>query len=266
VTLEEDLRRRDLTINAMAKDPESGEIVDPFGGRGDLQAKVLRHVSDAFAEDPVRILRVARFAARFGFGVHPSTLRLMQQMVASGEADYLVPERVWQEFAKGLQEKDPARMLGVLRECGLQQKLLPGIDLARKDYEGSLPVRYALMVWPLDPAEVERLNRRLKVPNDVDDVASITARYRPFFSKTGASPEELLEFLKGADAFRRPERFAELLKAARLAAPGFDAERIEKARQAATAVDAGAIAKAAPPGEVAQRIDEARRAAIARAA
>jgi tRNA nucleotidyltransferase (CCA-adding enzyme) len=266
VTLEEDLRRRDLTINAMAKDPESGEIVDPFGGRRDLQARVLRHVSEAFAEDPVRILRVARFAARYGFVVHPSTLQLMQQMVASGEADYLVPERVWQEFAKGLQEKEPARMLHVLRECGLQQKLLPGIDLARTDYEGSLPVRYALMAWPLGPAELERLNTRLKVPNDVDDLASIAARYRPFFSKKDASPDELLEFLKGADAFRRAERFGELLEAARRAAPGFDAARVERARQAAAGIDAAAIAKAAPPGEVAQRIDEARRAAIARVA
>jgi tRNA nucleotidyltransferase (CCA-adding enzyme) len=262
VTLEDDLRRRDLTINAMAKDPETGAIIDPFGGRGDLREKVLRHVSDAFAEDPVRILRVARFAARFGFAVHPSTMQLMKQMVASGEADYLVAERVWQEFSKGLQEKDPARMLHVLHDCGLQQKLLPGIDLARKDYEGSLPVRYALMAWPLGPSEVERINRRLKVPNDVDDIASITARYRPFFSKKGASPAELLEFLKGADAFRRPERFEELLEAARLAAPGFDAQRVERARHAAAAVDAAAIAKASGPQQVARAIDEARLAAI----
>src|SRR5512145_1392773 len=103
VTLEEDLRRRDLTINAMAK-AEDGTLVDPFGGRKDLEERVLRHVSEAFSEDPVRILRVARFAARFGFRVAEETSALMAQMVRSGEADYLVPERVWQELARGLAE------------------------------------------------------------------------------------------------------------------------------------------------------------------
>src|SRR2546421_627301 len=124
VTLEEDLRRRDLTINAMAK-AEDGTLIDPFGGRRDLENKVLRHVSDAFAEDPVRILRVARFAARFGFSVAPETMALMRQMVASGETDYLVPERVWQEFSKGLMEKEPERMFEVLRECGALARVLP---------------------------------------------------------------------------------------------------------------------------------------------
>jgi tRNA nucleotidyltransferase (CCA-adding enzyme) len=99
VTLEEDLARRDLTINAIAKDEATGALIDPFHGAADLQAGVLRHVSSAFAEDPVRILRVARFAARFGFGIAPETLELMRRMVAHGEADALVAERVWQEFA-----------------------------------------------------------------------------------------------------------------------------------------------------------------------
>ena len=108
VTLEEDLRRRDLTINAMAQG-EDGAIVDPHGGRKDLEAGILRHVSEAFAEDPVRILRVARFAARFGFAVAPETMALMAAMVRSGEADALVAERVWQEVARGLMEKAPSR-------------------------------------------------------------------------------------------------------------------------------------------------------------
>ena len=107
VTLEEDLRRRDLTINAMAKDPETGELIDPFGGKEDLNKRILKHVSEAFAEDPVRILRVARFAARFGFRVADETMALMRRMVRSGEADYLVPERVWQEFSRGLAEPHP---------------------------------------------------------------------------------------------------------------------------------------------------------------
>ena len=118
VTLEEDLKRRDLTINAMAKS-EDGTLIDPFGGKKDLDAGVLRHVSEAFAEDPVRILRVARFAARFGFSVHPSTLKLMQKMVQAGEADFLVPERVWQEFSRGLAERRPELMFEVLQRAGL---------------------------------------------------------------------------------------------------------------------------------------------------
>jgi tRNA nucleotidyltransferase (CCA-adding enzyme) len=128
VTLEEDLRRRDLTINAMALD-EGGGLVDPYGGQADLKAKVFRHVSEAFAEDPVRILRVARFAARFtDFSIAPETLALMQRIVEAGEVDALVPERVWQELSRGLMEKQPSRMFQALRECGALAKLLPELD------------------------------------------------------------------------------------------------------------------------------------------
>ncbi|MFN7087639.1 MAG: multifunctional CCA addition/repair protein [Burkholderiales bacterium] len=128
VTLEEDLARRDLTINAMAQD-ETGRIVDPYGGQRDLDARVFRHVSAAFAEDPVRILRVARFAARFAdFSVAPETLDLMQRMVEAGEVDALVPERVWQELARGLMETHPSRMFCVLRDCGALARLLPELD------------------------------------------------------------------------------------------------------------------------------------------
>ncbi|MGE5467171.1 MAG: multifunctional CCA addition/repair protein [Ignavibacteria bacterium] len=128
VTLEEDLARRDLTINAIAKS-EDGEFVDPHGGRADLAAKVLRHVSPAFSEDPVRILRVARFAARFSdFALAPETLQLMRGMVEDGEVDHLVPERVWQELSRGLMEKSPARMFGVLRACGALGRLLPEVE------------------------------------------------------------------------------------------------------------------------------------------
>ncbi|MDX9994021.1 MAG: multifunctional CCA addition/repair protein [Rhodocyclaceae bacterium] len=128
VTLEEDLARRDLTVNAMARD-EAGMLVDPYDGRGDLERKVLRHVSPAFAEDPVRILRIGRFAARFAdFTVAPETLALMRAMVAAGEADALVAERVWQELARGLMEAVPSRMFEVLRECGALARLLPELD------------------------------------------------------------------------------------------------------------------------------------------
>jgi tRNA nucleotidyltransferase (CCA-adding enzyme) len=128
VTLEEDLRRRDLTINAMAEDRE-GHIVDPYGGRADLDARVLRHVSEAFAEDPVRILRVARFAARFpDFQVAPETMELMARMVVEGEVDALVPERTWQEVARGLMERQPSRLVLVLRACGALARILPELD------------------------------------------------------------------------------------------------------------------------------------------
>jgi tRNA nucleotidyltransferase (CCA-adding enzyme) len=127
VTLEQDLARRDLTINAIARD-ENGNIIDPYHGVKDLEAGILRHVSDAFAEDPVRVLRVARFAARFGFTIAPQTLELMRTMVRDGEVDHLVAERVWQELARGLMEDKPSRMLLALRECGALQRILPEVD------------------------------------------------------------------------------------------------------------------------------------------
>jgi tRNA nucleotidyltransferase (CCA-adding enzyme) len=127
VTLEQDLLRRDLTINAIAQDTD-GTLIDPYGGRADLQARVFRHVSAAFSEDPVRILRVARFAARFTeFSIANETLSLMQHMVASGEVDALVPERVWQELSRGLMEAKPSRMFMVLREAGALSRILPEI-------------------------------------------------------------------------------------------------------------------------------------------
>jgi tRNA nucleotidyltransferase (CCA-adding enzyme) len=128
VTLEQDLARRDLTINAMAK-AEDGRLIDPFNGMADIQSKTLRHVSEAFSEDPVRILRIARFAARLAdFHVAPETMTLMCQMVQAGEVDALVAERVWQELAKGLMETRPSRMFEVLRACGALQKILPELD------------------------------------------------------------------------------------------------------------------------------------------
>src|SRR5512143_1329762 len=128
VTREEDLRRRDLTINATAED-EAGALVDPYGGQRDLASRTFRHVGEAFAEDPVRILRVARFAARFpDFAVAPETQALMRQMVENGEVDALVPERVWQEVARGLTLAQPSRMFSVLRVCGALSLLCPEID------------------------------------------------------------------------------------------------------------------------------------------
>jgi len=128
VTLQEDLARRDLTINAIAKS-QDGQIIDPFNGVADLEAGILRHISPAFTEDPVRILRTARFAARFGFRIAPETLALMSEMVHNGEVDALVPERVWQELSRGLMEKNPSRMFYVLRECGALARIMPEVDV-----------------------------------------------------------------------------------------------------------------------------------------
>ncbi|MGZ5272455.1 MAG: multifunctional CCA addition/repair protein, partial [Ramlibacter sp.] len=174
VTLEDDLARRDLTINAMAQDAD-GRLIDPFHGQRDLQARVLRHVTDAFREDPVRILRLARFAARFAqFTVAPETTELMRDMVDAGEVDALVAERVWQELARGLMERTPSRMFEVLRGCGALARLLPEVDRLwgvpqRADYhpevdtgvhlmmvldmsarlDASLPVRFACLTHDL---------------------------------------------------------------------------------------------------------------------
>ena len=265
VTLEDDLRRRDLTINAMAK-AEDGTIIDPFGGRNDLQAKRLRHVSEAFAEDPVRILRVARFAARFGFDVAPETMALMKRMVDSGETDHLVPERVWQEFAKGLVEGEPQRMYQVLEAAGLQPRLLPELKSVPK-LDGTLAQRFAQLAWPLKESEVEALCSRLKVPGEVRELALLGARNRVALRGSRiATPQARLELLKRTDALRRPERFHDLLAVARREAPIIDTSRLEGALAAAKAVDAGAIAaKAGSPQETASKIDEARIAAISRA-
>jgi tRNA nucleotidyltransferase (CCA-adding enzyme) len=127
VTLEQDLSRRDFTVNAIAEDAD-GKLIDPYGGEADLRAGVLRHVSAAFSEDPVRILRAARFVARFGFSIAPETLTLMRDMVSNGEVDALVAERVWQELARGLMEKTPSRFFTTLRVCGALAKILPEVD------------------------------------------------------------------------------------------------------------------------------------------
>ena len=259
VTLEEDLKRRDLTINAMAKAGD-GTIIDPFQGQQDLRDGVLRHVSDAFAEDPVRILRVARFAARFAFSVHESTMELMRRMVASGEADYLVPERVWQEFSRGLAEPHPERMFEVLESSGFLKKAFPELKRWPQRFDGSVPVRFTVLTWALDETAIQTLCERLRAPNEVSELALVASRNRKLVGTN--KPEELLLLLKGADAFRRPERFAEFLQAARLAEPALDTKRAEKALAAASAIDAGAIAKSAQGADIGRLVDEARLEAI----
>jgi tRNA nucleotidyltransferase (CCA-adding enzyme) len=262
VTLEEDLARRDLTINAMARD-EDGRLVDPFHGADDLRAGVLRHVSPAFVEDPLRVLRVARFAARLGFAVAPETLELMRTLVASGELAELAPERVWQELARGLMEPHPSRMLAVLRECGALARVLPEVDAlfgirvpmrGRKagasagtriaqalDFAAArghaLPVRYAVLAHDLGAVpdrrtarsvrRAERMSARLKAPLDCRDAARLAARWCASVDRARElRPAALLDLIMASDALRRPERLDALLgacEAVALSRPGAQA-------------------------------------------
>ena len=252
--------RRDLTVNAIARGAD-GTLVDPFGGKTDLENKVLRHVSEAFAEDPVRILRVARFAARFGFRIADETMALMTMMVAAGETDHLVPERVWQEFSKGLAEPKPALMFEALERCDLRAKLLPELKSIPKNFSGRLPVRFALLCWLLSETDIRALCDRIKTPNEERELALLACRCKDLLDPS--KPGDFLNLFKRADAFRRPERFAAFLETARLAQPGFDASKIERALKAAAAVDAGAVAgKAAAPADIPAMLDREREQAI----
>jgi tRNA nucleotidyltransferase (CCA-adding enzyme) len=281
VTLEDDLARRDLTINAIARD-QYGQLIDPFGGAADLKKGVLRHVSPAFVEDPVRVLRVARFAARFGFRPAPETLALMREMVANGEVDSLVPERVWQELAKGLMDAAPRRMFETLAECGALSRVLPEwsrLDgdraLAALDHAAGrglpLAVRYAALFAGGPVEAAESAAARLRAPTDCRDLALLAARWSTAVRdarRLGA--EALVDLLERTDAFRRPDRFADLLDACECDAAALgavDPQRVphlHRALAAAQAVDGGAVAQANPQ-HVGAAIRSARIAAIAEA-
>ncbi len=267
VTLEQDLARRDFTINAIAKDGD-GKLIDPFGGAADLKTGVLRHVGDAFAEDPVRILRAARFAARFGFTVAPETMMLMHRMVEKGEADALVPERVWQEFARGLMEKMPLRMLGVLLECGALARIAPELDVqlenenppypslaaldAAAQADAPLEVRFAVLMRVLDPLAVESLCSRLKAPGECRELALLAARHgNAIADALNLDARTLLELFDATDVWRRPERFGLLMDAALIdeSAARATRSRLERALKAALSVDTGTIAKLATDSE-----------------
>lgn len=265
VTLEQDLARRDLTINAMAL-AEDGSIIDPYGGQADLRAKLFRHVSAAFAEDPVRILRTARFAARFvDFEVAEETLALMQSMAQAGEVDALVAERVWQELARGLLQARPSRMVQLLIAAQAWARLAPEfIDSARLSDAltaldraatagAGLPVRFAVLVCAIadEPQlasdRLEQLCRRWRVPGDCRDLGRIALAVQAAVSAdTLLSPVELLQLLEQVDAFRRPERFEQLLQVMHFSwqnDPRSSAlEVLSQAHQAGAAIDTAAIA------------------------
>ena len=249
VTLEQDLARRDLTINSIAAcarndwstdpfDADLTALIDPFGGQRDLSARVLRHVTDAFREDPVRILRVARFAARFAdFSVAPETMQLMKSMVDDGEANALVAERVWQELSRGLMQAKPSRMFDVLSECGALQKLLPEIQWGNTanlnahsiiDFcahlNAPLPVRFACLAasslkqLDSDPSILSNLLaqmcERLRVPLDCTELAILVLREQTNIQSSIAfGADELVRLLERCDAFRKPQRFSDILLA-----------------------------------------------------
>jgi len=321
VTLEDDLVRRDLTINAMAQDAD-GRVTDPHGGQRDLAARVLRHVSPAFAEDPVRILRLARFAARFAdFTVAGETMALMRQMVDDGEVDHLVAERVWQELARGLMEERPSRMFEVLRDCGALARLLPELDRLwgvpqRADYhpeidtgvhvmmvldmaarlQAPLSVRYACLGHDLGkgttPPDIlprhlghegrsvqllRDVNERLRVPNDCRELAEVVAReHGNIHGSLNFGAAAVLRLLGRCDAWRKPQRFIEVLLACECDARGRlgyadqpypQGERLHRALALGQAVDtarvsAEALARGLKGPAIGQAIDEAREAAL----
>ena len=296
VTLEQDLARRDLTINAIAQ-AEDGSLIDPFGGQQDLRRKVLRHVTDAFREDPVRILRVARFAARFNdFQLAPETLELMRAMVEAGEADHLVPERVWQELARGLMEQQPSRMFEILRACGALVRILPEVERLwgvpqRADYhpevdtgvhnmmvldmsarlQAPLPVRFACLTHDLGkgttpehvlPRHIGHEMRsadllkdvcdRLRVPNECRELADVVAREHGNIHRSGGiGAAAVVRLLERCDAFRKPQRFAQILLACECDARGRSGleeqpyaprPRLQSALDAARSVDTATVA------------------------
>jgi tRNA nucleotidyltransferase (CCA-adding enzyme) len=320
VTLAEDLARRDLTINAIAQSAD-GTLLDPYGGRRDLEARVLRHVSPAFVEDPVRVLRLARFAARFaplGFQVAPETLQLMRAMVERREVDALVAERIWRETEKALREPKAAEFFRVLRACGALQPIYPEIDalfgvpqpaqwhpeidtglhtLMVLDQAALLSpqpmVRFAALVhdlgkgttpreeWPSHRGHEERsvslieaLAARLRLPGEYRDLSVIVARYHGIVHRAfELRPKTILEFMERADAFRRPERFAQALLACEAdsrgrtgleSAPYPQREYLQAARDAAAAIKPSPEEIAAHTGtEIAARLHRRREQAIA---
>ena len=245
VTLEQDLARRDLTINSIAIsgdsvktsalfDINSAVLIDPWGGQRDLRAKVFRHVTGAFREDPVRVLRVARFAARFAdFSVAPETMDLMRDMVSHGEVDALVAERVWQELARGLMEHTPSRMFEVLRDCGALQPLMPEInvdiqlmrtlDISAR-LGAPLPVRFGCLTNGLGDGHDQRLKAlctRLRVPADCRELAELMVREQENIQGSNdLYAEALVRLLERCDAFRKPQRFADVLLACECTARG----------------------------------------------
>lgn len=258
VTLEDDLRRRDLTVNAIAQAPD-GRLIDPLNGRADIQDRVLRHVGAAFTEDPVRLLRLARFAARFpDFSVAPETMALARQLVSGGEVDALVPERVWQELAKGLMTTQPGRMLQVLADTGALERVMPGLRImahtgaelaCAAQRQLGLADRFAILCRHCDdPVQVAK---HIRAPSDCRDRARLLPLLREqvqAIEHTEPSRQAglALDVITRSDALRKPERFLALLDAIACTGAGtIHTADWQRALDALRTLDAGAIARAA---------------------
>ena len=270
VSLAEDLKRRDLTINAMAVDM-AGQLHDPLNGYDDLTDRVLRHIGEAFTEDPVRLLRLARFAARFNdFSIDSTTAELAKQLVQNGEVDTLVAERVWQELHKGLKTAHPMRMVQVLADCGALERVIPGLVVngsvqqamsCAVDQGLTTEQRFALLCHQsVDPTNIATL---LRAPSNYKDLA----RLLPVFM--AAEPhcvdaQSVAALLQQCDVLRRPERFTALLEAAQCAL-AFSVVHWQAYVQAFSAVDAGLIARqhAGQGNKIPQAVLAARVAALA---
>lgn len=293
VTLEEDLVRRDLTINAMAEPldspPGEGELVDPYGGLADLEARLLRHVSDAFSEDPLRVLRVARFLARYqglGFTVAEETRALMQGMVESGEVSHLVAERVWKETEKALGEASPEAYFQLLDELGALSVLMPALAREARALESALERldrlprqlvdeaemvcwRMARLVEHLSREEIDTLAQELRLPSAVRDAAQQARLCRELNDAShregGVQAEDLKVWLDGVDAWRRGERQSVLV--ALLAVEDKGLARLGNAAwQAATAVSPQSlVAQGLKGAEIGRAMGEQRQQAIAEA-
>ena len=269
VTLEEDLQRRDLTINAMAQAVDEvgepvGEIVDPYGGQADLRGGVLRHVSNAFLEDPLRVLRVARFAARFpDFHIAPETLVLMGRMVRARELETLSKERIWQELARAMEETEPLRFIETLNQCNALSDVLPVSfekqwhqENVQKSIRHSMHLvvascpelnqRIACLLRTIPPAEIQEWARGSKVPNEIAEYCQIAADFESVHSKL--IPMDILAFFNRADLWRKPQRITELLTLFEVL--GIDVAVWQKLISKLMGIDAGQIAKS-----VSQRSD-----------
>lgn len=281
VTLEEDLVRRDLTINAMAQ-TATGELIDPYQGKEDLQKRILRHVSQAFVEDPVRILRTARFAARYaeyGFTVAPETIALMKTMVASGEVNALVAERVWKELERALGEKSPSVFFEVLASCQALAILFPMVarDSAALHILKSIAplttdtqVRFAIFMQPFPKDEVLWMCQRYRLPTDYRDLAILLKQVSSTLLQFPAvMPDELLQAFSRADAFRREQRFNKILHScailAKLNNRSFAADKLKQLYQQLKQIDVQALINQGFQGaEIANKLKKERLALIER--
>lgn len=249
VSLEDDLQRRDLTVNAIAQALD-GRLVDPLDGQADIKRKVLRHVGQAFVEDPVRLLRLARFAARFyDFSIAPETMDLARQLVDDGEVDALVPERVWREMAKGLMADQPGRMFDVLAATGALPRVLPGLtfqasiaeELVRAAQAGlNLSARFALLCR-LSQAPQD-VGQHVRAPSDCQDYAKLLPLILEGLEAV-PSAETCLDLMERCDALRKPERFLDLIATA-ACVRDVDQQAWQERVSAIRSIDAGAIAKA----------------------